>query len=106
MSQGSYAPERRTSFYIARTPDFNHNPVYFVSYVRPKATWFPRLSHAIYEMVFSTMEIPYFSFSSFMMGSLILGLMGARMPLSEICPLSTCFTATPQGTPTVLAMAE
>lgn len=51
-----------------------------------------------YEIVFSTMKMPYFSFSSFMIGSLILGFMGARIPFSEICPLSTCFTATPQGT--------
>jgi hypothetical protein len=36
---------------------------------------------------------PYFSFNSFINGSLILEFIGARIPLSEIVPLSTCLTA-------------
>lgn len=59
-----------------------------------------------YEMVFSTMVMPYFSFSSFMSGSVISVLIGAKIPFSLIWPLRTCFTATAHGTPTVLAMAE
>lgn len=39
------------------------------------------------------MAYPYFSFNSFINGSLILGVMGATMPLSERVPLSTCRTA-------------
>ena len=36
---------------------------------------------------------PYFSFNSFINGSLILEFIGARIPFSEIVPLSTCLTA-------------
>ena len=36
---------------------------------------------------------PYLSFNSFFNGSLILEFIGARIPLSEIVPFSTCWTA-------------
>jgi hypothetical protein len=36
---------------------------------------------------------PYFSFNSFINGSLILEFIGARIPVSEIVPLSTCLAA-------------
>ena len=36
---------------------------------------------------------PYFSFNSFINGSLILEFIGARIPVSEIVPLSTCMAA-------------
>lgn len=39
-------------------------------------------------------------------GSLIAGVMGARIPFSLMEPFRTCLTATAQGTPTSLAMAE
>jgi hypothetical protein len=36
---------------------------------------------------------PYFSFNSFINGSLILEFNGARIPVSEIVPSSTCLAA-------------
>jgi hypothetical protein len=36
---------------------------------------------------------PYFSFNSFINGSLILEFIGARIPESEIVPFSTCVAA-------------
>lgn len=70
---------------------------------------------------------PYSSFNSFIKGLLMLGFIGARIPFSEMVPLSTCFTAiadhkhtsvkevgnassldlpTPHGIPTSFAIAE
>lgn len=59
-----------------------------------------------YWTVFSSMLMPYLLLSSFRMGSHRLHFMGARTPFSEMVPSRTCLTATAQGTPTSLAMAE
>lgn len=60
----------------------------------------------LYSIVFSINSMPYFSFSSTSRGSQMFQVMGATIPLSEMVPFSTCLTATAQGRPTSLAMAE
>jgi hypothetical protein len=51
------------------------------------------LAHELPNDWFKEIFYPYFSFNSFINGSLILEFIGARIPLSEIVPLSTCLTA-------------
>lgn len=57
-----------------------------------------------YARVFSTISIPHFSFNSFRIGSARLQFTGARIPFSDILPSRTIKQATPQGTPTSLAI--
>lgn len=59
-------------------------------------------SHAT---VSSLSSIPS-SLRSLISGPLILALIGARTPCSLMTPSKTCWTATPHGTPTSVAMAE
>lgn len=59
---------------------------------------------SLYTTVFSVKKIPYFSFSSFRRGSARAQFKGARIPLSLIRPSKTIKHASPQGTPTNLAI--
>jgi hypothetical protein len=56
--------------------------------------------------LFSLKRTSYLSSSVFINGPQISGLMGAKIPFSLRVPSRTCWTATAQGTPTSLAIAE